>query len=169
MDDLVEAFFDLRRDRNDLELWKASLKDLHVFFRLRQVHFIGNNARRLGCERGVVETEFLAERLVVVNRVPTLATCHVEDEEERFATNDMTQKLVPKTAILVSAFDQTGDISHGHAPVFGELDDAYERVQGCEWIGRRLGLGGGELAKERGLSSIRIPHQPDIGNRPQLK
>ena len=74
-----------------------------------------------------------------------------------------------KAAIFVGAFDQAGNVGHRDASVFGKINDTYERVQRGEWISSRLWLGGGEFAKERGFSSIRIPHQSDIGDRPQLK
>ncbi len=158
LDHFIQAFLDLGADGNDLEFWETGLEGLEIVFGLRQVHFISNDARRLGCERGIVEAKFLAERLVIVDRVPALAARHVENEEEGFATNDMSQELVTQTAVFMRAFDQTRDVRHGGAAVFRKVNDTDQGMQGGKRICRRLGLRGREFAEECGLSSIRISH-----------
>ena len=169
LDHFIQAFLDLGADGNDLEFWEAGLEGFEVLFGLMKVHFISNDARRLGCECGIVEAQFLAERLIVVNWIPAFAASHVEDKEEGFAANDVAQELVTEAAIFVGTLDQTGDVRHGGATVFRKVNDTDQWMQRGERIGRRLGLRGREFAEECGFSCVRISHQADVGNRPELK
>ena len=125
VDDFFQAFLDLRAHGNDLQFWKAGLEGFEVLCGFRQVHFVGNNACRLGSESGIVEAEFLAQRLVVVDRVSPFAARHIENKKEGFAANNVPQELVAQTAIFMSAFDQAWDVCHRDTPVFGKINDPH--------------------------------------------
>src|SRR6185369_10173440 len=104
----------------------------------------GDDLPRETGEFVVVFLDFAAEDFQVGNRVAALTAGHVDDEQQHAATGDVTQELVTEAAVFMRAFDQSGDVGDGAAAVAGKLDDADDRLERGERIGRDHRVGGGK-------------------------
>src|SRR5205823_7311220 len=79
------------------------------------------------------------------------------------------KKLVTQSNAFVSAFDQARNVRDRYPPILGELNNSDYRMQSCKRIRRNFWPGGGNCAKQRRFSGIRITDQPGIGDRSQLE
>lgn len=153
---------------DDFEFWKTSGEGLKIFSGSWHIHFVGDDARWFGDQRGIVEPQFLAEALVIIDRMTPFTARHVDDIEKCLTANDMSQKFMAKAAIFMRAFDQAGNVCHRGAAEIRQINHTDKRMQCREWIGGRFRLGGRNGAQKRGFAGVGVSHEPDIGNRSKL-
>ena len=143
MFDIVDALTEFGADWDDMELGKADFEGIQIFGSRSHIHLVRDDARGLCHQSRVIESQFLAEILIVINGVPLLAPRHIQDIEKRFTANDMPQEFVAKTTVFMGALDQARDVGHGGAVVFRQINHSHKRMQCRKGISRCFWLRGG--------------------------
>ena len=120
-------------------------------------------------EQGIVEVKFAAKRTKIFDRVTPLAAGGVENEDQQLTTDDVPEKIVTQSDVLVRSLDQPWDIREGGTLESFEFHHPDNRIQGGEWIRRNLGMRSRNLDDQSRLPSIRVTHQADIRNLAQFQ
>ena len=76
---------------------------------------------------------------------------------------------MPESLVFVCSFDQAGNIRDGRASIAVQFNDANDRIERGERIGRHLWMRGGDLSEQGALSRVGITYQTCIGDRPKFQ
>jgi hypothetical protein len=147
------------RRENPVILQKKTVQFIHFLsFLTAEIVFVGENQFRPFQQLFVVETDFFEQFLESLPRRTSHSigrrAVDVHHEEKNFRSFDMAQEVVAEAAVLVSSFDESGNIRDRNLLQIRIFHDSHRGKESGERISRHFRDGVGKSSEKRRLAGL---------------
>jgi hypothetical protein len=132
---------------------------------IEKIALRGNHQPRTPAEVRIVCGHFSADRGQIGERI---IRGEVDHEGKGSAPRDVAKETVAEALTLVCPFNQAGHIGH-HVAFSVPAGNAQIRLERRERVRGNLRVCCGETRKQRRLPGVGEPHQPEVGDEPELE